>query len=211
MAQPRGYRWIAAEPDDIGEPRLPAESYEAFDDRPLSSAAAAGKNKSEEAIFFVPADKKTFISEKESAEFKDCPTHSPEIRRKFEGQWRGKRVSAVGAIRKYMTSIMAVKRLVRPYGIRSWLNCGTLLGWYRQCSLIPKDPDIEMLHYSAPEFYPRIHADILRRKNIFTVKDNGVNEDAPGGYQRGFYWKLGVKGGSVCVPRSFLYTDILQL
>ena len=90
---------------------------------------------------------------------------------------------------------MAVKNLLRKYGILSWLNCGSLLGWYRQCSLIPKDPDIDLLHYSAPEFYPRIHAEILRRKDVFKIITLAVNEDSPGGYQRGFYWKLGVKGG----------------
>ena len=114
--QPLGYRWIAAEPDDIGEPNLPAESYEAFDVRPLSTGNAA------DSIFFAPKDKKTFITEKESAEFKECPTHSPDIRKKFADHWRGKRVTDAGEIRKYMTSIMAVKRLVRPYGIRSWTS-----------------------------------------------------------------------------------------
>ena len=170
--------------------------------RPLSSGAgsttdadATDATDATETVFFTPKDKKTFITEKESAEFKECPTHSPEIRKKFEGNWRGKRVTDAGVIRKYMTSIMAVKRLVRPYGIRSWMNCGTLLGWYRQCSLIPKDADIDMLHYSAPEYYPRIYADILAQKEVFKIIKMGVNEDTPSGRQYGFYWKLGIRSG----------------
>ena len=187
--QLRGYRWIAAEPDDIGEPNRPAESYEAFEIR------SCPQNDGNQNVFFVPNDKKMFMSEKASAEFKECPIHDESIRRKFAGNWRGKVVTDKEEIRRYMTSIMAVKRLVRPYGIRSWLNCGTLLGWYRQCSLIPKDPDIDLLHYSSPEFYSRLHADISALNATFKVIKLGVNEDAPGGYQRGFYWKLGIRSG----------------
>ena len=217
--QPRGYRWIAAEPDDINEPRLPAESYEAFEVRPLITTASTLPNEASvkrtrnnqptQNIFHVPKDKKLFVSEKDSSEFKECPVHSQSLRKKFENNWRGKVVTDPKAIRKYMTSIMAVKRLVRPYGVRSWLNCGSLLGWYRQCSLIPKDPDIDLLHYSSPEFYPRIHADILAKKNVFTkILANAVNEDKPGGYQRGFYWKLAVKSG-INVDTYFYYSHKL--
>ena len=188
--QPRGYRWIAAEPDDIGEPNRPAESYEAFEVQPLRL-----DDGDKRTLFFVPTDKRAFLLEKESAEFKECPVHPESVRKKFRDNWRGKVVGDANQIRRYMTSIMAVKRLVRPYGIRSWLNCGTLLGWYRQCSLIPKDPDIDMLQYSSPEIYPRLHADILAKPKTFKILKYAVNQDAPGGYQRGNYWKLGVTSG----------------
>lgn len=187
-SQPRAYRWVGAEPDDGGHFKRAAESYEAFDTRPLRDAAARG-------VFHVPQDKRFFIWEKEGAEFKECPVHGEAVKKKFETKPKGKKETNKREIGKYMKSIMAVKRLMQKHRIHSWLNCGTLLGWYRQCSLIPRDPDIDLLHYSNPDLYPKINAEILRQKDVFTIISKNINEDKPGGYQRGFYWKLGVKSG----------------
>ena len=79
----------------------------------------------------------------------------------------------------------------------SFLNCGTLLGWWRQCSIIPNDPDIDILHWSSHDVYPQILKEIIDHPEIFHLIKAVLDYPGPKilGKQDGFYIKVGIKNG----------------
>ena len=93
---------------------------------------------------------------------------------------------------------MTVKQTMGKLRVFSWLNCGTLLGWWRQCSIIDKDPDIDLLHWNAMDVYPMMVKEFLDHPEIFSIRklhiDYGPFKRTLGG-QEGLYLKVDVKGG----------------
>ena len=63
-------------------------------------------------------------------------------------------VNDVNALLFYFIS--AVESVLTQFRIVSWLNVGFLLGWWRQCSIIPGDPDIDVNQWDSYEDYPAI-------------------------------------------------------
>ena len=95
-------------------------------------------------------------------------------------------------------SIMTIKHLMSKYRRHSWLNCGTLLGWWRQCSIIPNDPDIDMLHWNSMDIYPDIIQELIDHPEIYTVtkaKIDYLPSKRVLGKQEGMYIKVRVKNG----------------
>ena len=96
------------------------------------------------------------------------------------------------------SSIMTVKRLMSKFRRHSWLNCGTLLGWWRQCSIIPNDADIDMLHWNSMDVYPNVIQEMLDHPEIFSITkaklDFGPQKRVLGS-QEGMYIKAAIKGG----------------
>ena len=50
----------------------------------------------------------------------------------------------------------AIESVLTEHRIVTWFNCGFLLGWHRQCSIIPGDGDIDLNQWSSFENYPAI-------------------------------------------------------
>jgi len=183
------YRWTANENDDDGNFKIPAEAFEKLDEvSPVDP---------KDALILAPKDKDFFVWQKKGSEFKECNKTNMEQHRTHK---KGKALTDKKKIDYYMKSIITIKRLMARLRIFSWLNCGTLLGWWRQCSIIPNDPDIDMLHWNSMDKYPVIVKELLDRPQIFTIKkmyiDYGPFKRVPGG-QEGLYLKVLVAGGQI--------------
>ena len=93
---------------------------------------------------------------------------------------------------------MTIKHMMAKFNRFSWINCGTLLGWWRQCSLIPNDPDIDMVHWNSLDLYPQIIKEIMDHPEIYqfikaTIDYGPLPEIL--GKQEGFYVKTVIKKG----------------
>ena len=104
-------------------------------------------------------------------------------------------------------SIMTIKRLMSKYRRHSWLNCGTLLGWWRQCSIIPNDPDIDMLHWNSMDIYPDVLQELINHPEMYTVTKAKIDYwpfKPVLGKQEAMYIKVSIKNGQ-SVDLYFIY------
>lgn len=89
-----------------------------------------------------------------------------------------------------------MKQLTKSLKIKFWLACGTLLGWYRQCDLIPYTSDVDFATWSyyvedKPNYKQEVLAALTRDKSpLLLIKTFGFPENA---YEMTFM-KSGLQG-----------------
>ena len=81
--------------------------------------------------------------------------------------------------RKVREALIALKTFTSKLFIPFFISSGTLLGWYRQCGVIPYTSDLDTgtwATYASPQLIDKfIHNDVvLRLKFIFGFVENGI-------------------------------------
>ncbi|XP_023237408.1 fukutin-like isoform X1 [Centruroides sculpturatus] len=90
--------------------------------------------------YFAPKNKIYFLFELMTSRFLDCNFEST---KNFMIRYRNISVPDIQFGLEFIEDIKEIKREFQPKLIPFWLVSGTLLGWYRQCSLIPYVYDID--------------------------------------------------------------------
>lgn len=93
-----------------------------------------------------PKDVVHFLGQLGTARFIDCP---PESRDYDSGNNAAANMTAAARktratkVANASRTILAMKNLMQRLRMEFWISCGTLLGWYRQCSVIPHTTDVD--------------------------------------------------------------------
>ncbi|KAI1303596.1 Fukutin [Halotydeus destructor] len=83
----------------------------------------------------VPSEAWYFLSQVDTSTFVPC-------NHKMAAKWTGGRASDT-FLRQGEGAIVAMKKLTKQLRMNFWLDSGTLLGWYRQCDVIPYTHDFD--------------------------------------------------------------------
>ncbi|KAI1303561.1 Fukutin [Halotydeus destructor] len=83
----------------------------------------------------VPSEAWYFLSQLETSRYASCNY-------KMAAKWKGGRASEA-FLKKGLQGVVAMKKLTKHMRINFWLDSGTLLGWYRECDVIPYTDDYD--------------------------------------------------------------------
>lgn len=100
----------------------------------------------------VPIELWYFLSQIDTSRYVGCDFNAAQ-------KWK-KGVASEDFVYTAVSGIHAMKRLTKALRINFWISSGTLLGWYRQCGLIPYTTDFDFAthaHYALePGFTDKI-------------------------------------------------------
>ncbi|XP_033738877.1 fukutin-like [Pecten maximus] len=86
------------------------------------------------------------------------------------------RSSAANAFREKARQVLAgAKQVLDKLSVRFWLSSGTLLGWYRECDIIPHSVDID-LEMWAKDYNPQIIPDMKKAGFQFKQQLGRLND-----------------------------------
>nr|XP_039272994.1 fukutin-like [Styela clava] len=118
--------------------------------------------------FIVPYNIKSFLKEYKEARFIEC---DHERAKKYRDEY-----PVIATQEEYVYQSDAKKLLIRAkkvlnkLGIPFWLSSGTLLGWYRECGIIPHGIDVDIgiwIHDYHNEIIPAMEREGLMLKHVF--------------------------------------------
>lgn len=126
-------------------------------------------NFSTEQTVYVPSDITYFLFEIPSSNFHECNFVNVE-------DYKSNNIKDDAKFNaKVNDSIKATKHLLKPFYMSFWIGSGTLLGWYRQCGVIPYVSDVDFAVWIRDfdtEFDQYIKKqEILKLKYIFGVPE----------------------------------------
>jgi fukutin len=139
----------------------------------------------DDIVFYVPSEATHFLGQIKTSKFIEC---NYEIARWFSNNNKQEIVKTNKMDKKAEESIVSLKTFMKKMLMPFWISSGTLLGWYRQCGIIPYTSDADFATWSiyASESVTQqfIKNDVgLKLRYIY-----GIPED---GYQYAFYTKNG--------------------
>lgn len=91
--------------------------------------------------YYAPQDRIYFLFEMTTSNFVDCNFESAW---EFFIQYQNISVPSIEFARAFIEAIQELKNQFREKLIPVWIASGTLLGWYRQCSIIPYTHDVDL-------------------------------------------------------------------
>ena len=109
--------------------------------------------------FNVPSNIKTFLFDYKHSAFIECNRELALSIRRPNYTQNASQNKMVSAVMKYITE--SLEQLGKHY----WLAGGTLLGWYRDCGIIPHTQDVDLALY-AQEYDRRIKSYFLGNKKV---------------------------------------------
>jgi phosphorylcholine metabolism protein LicD len=112
--------------------------------------------------FFVPSNLDKFLFEYEHSAFLECNQKMA----KSNLEKYGKSYAQNESRNKMISPVMQhISRKLESLGKHYWLAGGTLLGWYRDCGIIPHTQDVDMAVW-ANEYDNRIKRHFLGNKLV---------------------------------------------
>ncbi len=112
--------------------------------------------------FFIPANLDKFLFEYDHSTFLECNRQL--AKSNFEKY--GKNYTQNESRNKMISPVMQhISRKLESLGKHYWLAGGTLLGWYRDCGIIPHTQDVDMAVW-AHEYDNRIKRHFLGNKLV---------------------------------------------
>jgi len=168
--------------------------------------------------FFFPSDIEFFLWQKDFSEFKECNSNNFRIFNNFSRvhptRRTGRRITNHTQYMPYIKSILAVQSVLFSHRVMTWVNCGILLGWFRQCSIIPGDGDIDMAQWNAFDDYPAL-IEAFKRDDRFQfqfafVEYHPVLGHKRAGDQDAFYIRVWMKEAGKGVDIYFQFKHKIQ-
>ncbi|XP_014666345.1 PREDICTED: fukutin-like [Priapulus caudatus] len=154
----RGYWWHGAVGASVPSLHrlLPSLTFGefpgAFDDLQLSEAS---RRDGRERVF-TPHDSQAFLKAAKISRFIDCDAAvARSVQRKHGNLGTDSEHYGKMASRAY--AALYFKRVMKKLGKLFWLTNGSLLGWYRQCGIIPHDHDVDFGMW-AEDYEPSLRA-----------------------------------------------------
>jgi hypothetical protein len=137
--------------------------------------------------YYIPDKSAHFIGQISSSQFIEC---NFETALNFSSNYEKDLFDSNEMDQKVKEGILALKKLMNPLLIPFFISSGTLLGWYRQCGVIPYTSDLDSgtwAQYASEQLTQLfIHNKVgLSLKYIYGLVENG--------YQYAFYSKKGLR------------------
>jgi hypothetical protein len=113
-------------------------------------------------LFMVPSNIKRFLFEYEHSVFIEC---NRDLARKNIEKLGPKYNQDIKKNRMILPVVKHISQTLESNYVHYWLAGGTLLGWYRDCGIIPFTQDVDLAVWSH-EFDPKIKRHFLGNKIV---------------------------------------------
>lgn len=112
--------------------------------------------------FYAPSDLGYFLSQIETSQFTGCNFNTAR-------NWKAG-LPSEEFLKVARDGLHAMKRLTKSLKINFWLASGTLLGWYRQCDVIPYTTDFDFATWAyyakdEPNYRQEVQAALARDRD----------------------------------------------
>ncbi len=161
IAYERGsFLWLGSDSD--GPRSVPRAKERSFGDVPRAMsrtklqkivASRGNNNNNITDFYYIPADLDQFLFDYEHSSFIECNRQmAAKTRARMGNEYVNKpqRLKMLAGVADYLSETLSV-----TFRKHYWLAGGTLLGWYRECSIIPHTADVDLAVWSH-EYETRI-------------------------------------------------------
>lgn len=126
--------------------------------------------------FIVPYRINAFLKEHENSQFIECDQKATDT---FFKKFPPKNTDEEVTFQNNAKYLLRVSRIVlNKLKVPFWISSGTLLGWYRQCDLIPHTTDVDIgirIHDYRHDIIDEMEKNGLMLKDIYGKKDDSYS------------------------------------
>ena len=145
-------------------------------------------------FFYVPSNLKRFAFDYDHSVFIECDT---ELAEKTQGPNGPNYNQNADKNTEMMMTLQYVVGTMSFHKKNYWLHAGTLLGWYRDCGILPHANDIDLAMF-AEEYERKIKQHFLTNPRVYLKEIRGEKND-------GLQIKLARENSGYFLDISFAY------